>query len=311
MLTVLIILGATLFGLGAASEHIVQQAEREFPPTGVFLEAGGIRQHVIDRGNGPPLVMIHGAYGAAGDFAASLMPQTERRFRSIAVDRPGHGYSTAPETGAADTPDRQARMLHAALEKLGVRRPILLGFSYGGATALSYALQYPDQTAALVLVSPATHPWRRSAPLPFGMTDAPLVGRLLKHTLVAPLGTLLKDDGVQSVFAPGPVPNAFGAAPVDLGLRPDDYAATEREIRLLDGFLRNQAPRYPSLKLPVAIVVNDGDTSVLSRIHGRALAAVLADVELVATDGGGHPLHFSRPASVLAAIDWAAAKAGY
>lgn len=308
MLTALLILGATLLGLGAASEHIVREAERDFPATGHFVTAGGIRQHVIERGDGHALVMIHGAYGAAADFEVSLMPQTARRFRSIAIDRPGHGYSEAIDSY---TPDAQARMLHAALETLGVRRPVLLGFSYGGAVALSYALQYPDAVAALVLVSPATHPWRRSEPLPFGIADAPLVGPLLKHTIVAPAGAILKDSAVASTFAPGAVPQSFAGAPVALGLRPDDYAATAREIRALDAFLRQQVPQYPGLRMPVAIVVNDADTSVWSTVHGRPLASVLRDVELVATDGGGHPLHFSRPASVLAAIDWAAAKSGY
>ncbi|NES95129.1 MAG: hypothetical protein F6K32_07820, partial [Desertifilum sp. SIO1I2] len=42
-LTALIILGATLFGLGATSEHITRQAERDFPPEGRIVEAGGIR----------------------------------------------------------------------------------------------------------------------------------------------------------------------------------------------------------------------------------------------------------------------------
>ncbi|MFN3401192.1 MAG: alpha/beta fold hydrolase [Ferrovibrio sp.] len=308
MLTALILLGVTLFGLGAASEHITRQAERDFPPSGRIIEAGGIRQHVIERGSGPALVMIHGAYGAAADFEASLMPQTARQFRSIAIDRPGHGYSDGIDS---DTPDAQAQVLYAALQTLGVRKPVLLGFSYGGAVALSYALQYPDQVAALVLVSPATHPWRTGPTMPFGVADAPLVGPVLKHTIVAPVGALLKDSAVASTFAPGAVPPAFDAAPVALGLRPNDFAATAREIRALDDFLRRQVPQYPSLRLPVAIVVNDADTSVWSKIHGRPLASVLSDVELVVTDGGGHPLHFSRPASVLAAIDWAAARAGY
>jgi len=308
MLTAIILLGVTLFGLGAASEHITRQAERDFPPSGRIIEAGGIRQHVIERGSGPALVMIHGAYGAAADFEASLMPQTARQFRSIAIDRPGHGYSDGIDS---DTPDAQARMLHAALQTLGVRKPVLLGFSYGGAVALSYALQYPDQVAALVLVSPATHPWRTGPTMPFGVADAPLVGPVLKHTIVAPVGALLKDRAVASTFAPGAVPPAFDAAPVALGLRPNDFAATAREIRALDDFLRQQVPQYPSLRMPVAIVVNDADTSVWSKIHGRPLASVLSDAELVVTDGGGHPLHFSRPASVLAAIDWAAARAGY
>jgi pimeloyl-ACP methyl ester carboxylesterase len=311
MLTTLVILGAALLGLGVTSEHITRQAERDFPPAGRIITAGGIRQHVIERGDGPPLVMIHGAYGAAGDFVASLMPQTAAKFRSIAIDRPGHGYSDAGDEASMATPDGQARMLHAALGALKVRRPILLGFSYGGAVALSYALQFPDEVSALVLVNPATHPWRSGPALPFGVADAPLVGPVLKHTLVTPLGLLLKDSAVASVFAPEPVPPSFAAAPVTLGLRPDDYAATAREIRALDAFLRTQVPHYPDLRLPVAIVVNDRDTSVRSTVHGRPLASVLPDVELVVTERGGHPLHFSRPASVLAAIDWAAARTGY
>jgi pimeloyl-ACP methyl ester carboxylesterase len=311
MLTALLILGATLFGFGAATTHITRQAEQDFPATGRFIEAGGIRQHVIERGDGPALVMIHGAYGAAADFEVSLMPQTARQYRSIAVDRPGHGYTQAGDEAANTLPDAQARLLHAALQAIDVQKPILLGFSYGGAVALSYALQYPDEVAALVLVSPATHPWRRNAPLPFGVADAPLVGPVLKHTIVAPVGMMLKDTAVASIFAPDAVPQSFTSAPVALGLRPNDYAATAREIRALDAFLRQQVPQYPGLRMPVAIVVNDADTSVWSTVHGRPLASVLRDVELVVTDGGGHPLHFSRPASVLAAIDWAAAKSGY
>lgn len=311
MLTLLLILGASLLGLGAASEHITRQAEQDFPPSGRFIAAGGIRQHVIDRGDGPPLVMIHGAYGAAADFEASLIPQTALRYRSIAVDRPGHGYTEAGDDEAIALPDAQARKLRAALQTIGVQRPVLLGFSYGGAVALSYALQYPDEVAALVLVSPATHPWRRGAPPPFGIADAPVLGPLLKHTIVSPAGMMLKEAAVTSVFAPDPIPESFGSVPVALSLRPDDYAATAQEIRALDPFLRRQMPQYSSLRMPVAIVVNDEDKSVVSTVHGRQLAAVLADVKMVVTEGGGHPLHFSRPASVLAAIDWAAAKAGY
>jgi pimeloyl-ACP methyl ester carboxylesterase len=311
MLTALILLGAALFGLGATSEHLTAQAEQTFPPTGRLIEAGGIRQHVIEHGEGAPLVMIHGAYGFAEDFAVSLMPQTQQHYRSIAIDRPGHGYTEQGNPDYAATPDGQARYLRAALNRLGVKKPILLGFSYGGAVALSYALQYPDEVAALVLISPASHPWRQTAALPFGIADAPLIGPVLKHTIVTPVGAILKDSAVDSVFAPEPVPATFRKTPVALSLRPADFAATAREVRALDDFLRGQAPRYSALRLPVVIVVNDADRSVSSFIHGRPLAAQIPGAELVVTNGGGHPLHFSRPAAVLAAIDMAASKAGY
>lgn len=312
MVTALILVGFALFGLGATTAHLTRQAEADFPPAGRLIAAAGLRQHVIERGRnedgGPTLVMIHGAYGAAQDFAVSLMPLLESRFHAVAVDRPGHGYS---ERGDAATPDRQARVLHAALEELRIRHPILLGFSYGGAVALSYALQYPGDTAALVLINPATHPWRSVPAMPFGLTDAPLLGPALKYTLVAPIGHLLKDAGAERVFRPGSVPAAFAQAPLALSLRPDSYTANAEDIRELDGFLRQQAQFYPSLRLPVEIVVDEDDPSVSPVIHGRRLAQEIPGAALAVTTGGGHPLHFSRPEAVLQAIDRASQRAGF
>lgn len=312
MVTALILVGFALFGLSATTAHLTRQAEADFPPAGRLITAAGLRQHVIESGRNqdgrPTLVMIHGAYGAAQDFAVSLMPLMEDHFHAVAVDRPGHGYS---ERGDAATPDQQARVLHATLEELGIRRPILLGFSYGGAVALNYALQYPGDTAALVLINPATHPWRSVPAMPFGLTDAPLLGPAVKYTLVTPLGHLLKDAGAERVFRPGGVPPAFAQAPLALSLRPDSYAANAEDIRELDGFLRRQAEFYSSLRLPVEIVVDEGDPSVSPVIHGRRLAQEIPGAALAVTTGGGHPLHFSRPAAVLQAIDRAAQRAGF
>lgn len=312
MVTALILVGFALFGLGATTAHLTRQAEADFPPAGRIIAAAGLRQHVIERGrNGdgrPTLVMIHGAYGAAQDFAVSLMPLVEDRFHAVAVDRPGHGYS---ERGDASTPDHQARALHATLEELGIHRPILLGFSYGGAVALSYALQHPGDTAALVLINPATHPWRTMPAMPLGLTDVPLLGPAVKYTLVTPVGHLLKDAGAERVFRPGGVPPAFAQAPLALSLRPDSYAANAEDIRELDDFLRRQAQFYPSLRLPVEIVVDEDDPSVSPAIHGRRLAQEIPGAALVVTTGGGHPLHFSQPAAILQAIDRAAQRAGF
>jgi len=311
MVTAFIIAGVLLFGLGAATDHLSGRAERDFPPDGQFVTAGGLKQHVLIQGDGAhALVMIHGAYGSAGDFAASLMPALSPHFRCIAVDRPGQGYT---ERGGDDSasPAIQARYLHAALQALGVRRPLLLGFSFGGAVALAYALAYRDEVAGLVLINPASHPWRRGEPLPFGIADAPLVGPVLRNTVVTPLGFLLQDRVVADVFAPSPVPPAFAQAPVELALRPGSYAANAADIRSLNDFLRRQAPQYPSLRLPVEIVANRNDRSVSAAIHAEALAREIPGADLLLTDSGGHPLHFSQPELVLQAIGRAEARAGF
>jgi len=307
MLTALIIAGLALFGLGAATQHLAHQAERDFPPTGAMIEAGGIRQHVIEQGpaDGPPLVMIHGAFGAAQDFAVSIMPQTARRYRSIAIDRPGHGYS---ERGADSpvTPDKQAQYLHAALQALGVHKPILLGFSFGGAVALAYALQYPDDVGALLLINTASHPWPTPVELSYRLDGSPVIGPLLRYTLITPVGHLIVNQGVESVFSPAPVASAYARAPVGLSLRPASYHANAEDIRTLKPFLAAQAPRYPMLTVPLIVLVSDEDNAASPIIHSRPLAAAVPGAQLVEISGGGHPLHFTRPQLVLEAIDRAA-----
>lgn len=57
-----------LFGLvGAAWTRVLAgRAEERFPPLGDRIEVGGLDQHVVVEGDGPPLVFVHGAYGATG-----------------------------------------------------------------------------------------------------------------------------------------------------------------------------------------------------------------------------------------------------
>lgn len=304
MLTALIIAGFALLGLGAATEHLARRSEQDFPPVGTFIEAGGIHQHVIERGppDGPPLVMIHGAFGAAQDFAVSIMPQTAQRYRSIAIDRPGHGYSGRGEDTPV-TPDKQARYLHAALQAMGVEKPVLLGFSFGGAVALAYALQYPAQTGSVVLINTASHPWPTPVELSYRLDGTPMIGPLLRHTVVTPAGHMIVEAGVRSVFSPASIPPAYRLAPLSLSLRPGSYHANAEDIRTLKPFLADQMQRYPFLTVPLIVLVSDEDNAASPVIHSRPLAATVPGVELVEVAGGGHPLHFTRPEIVLEAID--------
>src|SRR5919199_1117714 len=121
--------------------------------TGEFVSVEGVRLHYLSRGEGRPVVLLHGNSGFAHDFASVLEAADQEEFRALAFDRPGHGFSERPaQDGAMSS---QARLIRGALEALGVRRPLVVGHSWGAALALSYALQYPDDAAALVLLAPA------------------------------------------------------------------------------------------------------------------------------------------------------------
>ena len=76
-----------------------RQAEAENPPQGQFIEVDGVRLHYLERGSGPPLVMLHGNGILANDFDTSgLLDEAAAKYRVIAFNRPGYGYSERPRT---------------------------------------------------------------------------------------------------------------------------------------------------------------------------------------------------------------------
>lgn len=115
-----------------------------------FVEAvAGERVHVLEHGNGPPLVMLHGS----GPTSLQLLPLISRitRSRAVAIDRAGFGLSDLHHWSG---PRRKASVewLDLVLDALDLRSVNLLGSSAGGTWAIWYALANPDRVQRLVLI---------------------------------------------------------------------------------------------------------------------------------------------------------------
>src|SRR5262249_36869057 len=117
-----------------------------------FVTVEKLRVRYIEVGRGPTVVMIHGNAGSIEDFEFGVIQALASNYRVIAVDRPGHGKSDRPNDANVEY---QARLLHQVLLSLHVYEPVLVGHSWGAALALSYALQYPKEVSAMILVAPA------------------------------------------------------------------------------------------------------------------------------------------------------------
>lgn len=107
-----------------------------------------IRLYYQERGEGIPLVLLHGN-GENGSYFSHQMEYFSRQYRVIAVDTRGHGKSprgTAPFIMAQFAED-----LKGLLEELGIESLILLGFSDGANIAMKFALRYPEMLRALIL----------------------------------------------------------------------------------------------------------------------------------------------------------------
>lgn len=112
----------------------------------------GINIHYQTSGQGPDLVLIHGATGNMAFWYLSTLPALRKEFRVTVYDLRGHGYSDVPPSGY--TSADMAGDLCGLLDYLGIVRAHLLGHSFGGVVALHTAALYPERVASLVLADP-------------------------------------------------------------------------------------------------------------------------------------------------------------
>src|SRR4051794_13681582 len=138
-----------------------RDAEEQYPPVGRFLEVDGVRLHYIEQGQGDPLVLIHGNGTMLQDFTVSgIVDRLADRYRVIAIDRPGYGYSSRPRQFW--TPAAHARLFQSALLQLGVGRAMIYGHSWGTLVAVALALKAPSLVRGLVLGSGYYYPTLRA-----------------------------------------------------------------------------------------------------------------------------------------------------
>jgi pimeloyl-ACP methyl ester carboxylesterase len=277
-------------------------AEAAYPASGDFVTVDGKRLHYEVKGQGPDLVLIHGASGSLRDMTFSLRDRLTDRYRVIAVDRPGLGHSDPLDDLSLLA---QARFIKAGVAQLGVTEPIVLGQSYGGAVALAWALDGGPR--ALVLVSSPSMPWPGKLDIWYRATSN-AVGR----ALVVPLASAFVPDSyvrsaIDGVFAPDPVPEGYdNFLGTPLTLRRETLAANVTQVNTLRAELVTMEPRYPSLTLPIELVHGSADTIVPLQIHSGPVSQLLPNATLTVIPGAGHMPHHSHQDQVIAAIDRAA-----
>jgi pimeloyl-ACP methyl ester carboxylesterase len=113
-------------------------------------KVNGIELGYVDRGQGQPLVLLHGGFGTVESFGPNVDLLADGR-RLIGVDLQSHGRSPA-----ADRPMRAESMaddVAALIHHLGLEQAAVMGFSLGGGVALRLAIQHPELVSRLVLVS--------------------------------------------------------------------------------------------------------------------------------------------------------------
>lgn len=285
-------------------------AERAYPPLGRIVEVDGLPVHAFEKGSGegPPLVLLHGASVNLRDWSHALMDRLARGRRVVAMDRPGFGYSKRGP--GAWPPARQAAHLRAAVRRLGIERPVVIGHSWGGAVAVAWGLDFPEDVTGVIPVSGATMPWGGAATV-FQTLG---VGRLGVDYYQAKLSREAEDGSVEAFVArafrpqvPPPGYVAYVGAP--LSLRADTLEANAQDLASLHLALRKMAPRYPQMAVPVESVHGARDWLLGPDQHVRDFAELVPDIRTAIAPGVGHMAHHARPDLLVAAVERLSARA--
>jgi len=182
-----------------------------------FVNVDGIRLHYQEFGEptAPPIVLIHGYTASLFVWKTTAPMLAHARFRVIAVDLVGFGYSEKPR-GFEYSISAQARVVTRFTERLGIGQATVVGSSYGGAVAATMALDYPERVEKLILVDAVinddlkSHPVLRFASLPgLGEIMTPFISDskfFLKHRMHGTLAKanhhLITDDRIEGVRRP-------------------------------------------------------------------------------------------------------------
>jgi len=254
----------------------------------------GVSLHVAEAGDGPPLVLLHGWPQHWWSFRA-LIPRLAERYRVIAPDLRGWGWSDAPPGDYAKT--TFAADVLALLDAEDLDRVRLVGHDWGGYAAFLLALQHPERVERVVALDIAP-PWRTPAHpgqllfLPFASYQfalaTPRLGlRLMTSGRLVPL-ILRLGSGPRFRFGDDEV-----AAYTEPLREPARAAASVACYRtFLTRELVAQARRRNDLRVPALLLW--GETSLLRRIAGTSPGV---PTEVIA--GAGHFLAEEAPEAVL------------
>ncbi len=265
---------------------------------------GGVETHLVRKGqaSGTPVVMLHGLNGVAQDFTGVLVDRLSERYEVFIPERPGYGYSRRPDRTLSSL-EAQTAWLDALMDQLGQREAILVGHSMGAALAARYALHHPDRVRGLVLVTPYLYPSRSIPRWLRVLSHLPGLRHLLVHVFWAPIGRPLARRFAKRSFGPEPMPDGYEQLWADFTLRPEQALTVVDEIAYLDEAVEELVTEYKRLKVPALVLAGGQDRMVDPQAQAHRLHEQAPNVWLRTVEGAGHALVWTRPESVIEAVD--------
>lgn len=259
----------------------------------------------VASGEGPTVLVLHGAMGGYDQGQILVRTIGEPGYRYLSVSRPGY-LSTLLTAGR--TPVEQADLYVELLDGLGIRQTAIIAISGGGPSAIHFALHHRDRCRGLVLISTCAGKVDTPIPLSFKLMNLLLrwpafvavmkrrtkkdVERALRRSITDPIlrARTVRDPHVR------PLLEELLVSGFDRITR--RLPGTENDIRI------TRTTTYPleQIAVPVLVVHGTKDRLVPFAQYGRSLAERIPGAQLLAVEGGEHMAIFTHRNEVRARV---------
>ena len=271
---------------------------------------------VLELGDGPPIVLVHGGLGQATDWVP-IMAQLGREFRVYAVDRPGHGLADSFDYRGVEILPHAVRFLEAILAGLQLERAVLVGNSMGGRWVIEYALHHPDKVSHIVLPGlPAGAV--RALPREFfevsgllHLMQRPVIGAVVRYSLGRPSARERARQGMQALMSH---PERLSDEMLDCGTF--NFLRNRRSMLTLirqatdDRGMRPElvlTDRWQDLRVPISFLWGERDSFGPPEL-GREAAARVPHGSCLPIPDSGHLPWLDEPDRVAMEITKAASR---
>jgi pimeloyl-ACP methyl ester carboxylesterase len=266
-----------------------------------FIEVNGINVHYKTFGQGEPtFILLHG-FGASVFSWREVTGPLSKYGTVIAYDRPAFGLTERPLKWEGESPyslQSQVNLVIGFMDKLNVKKAILVGNSAGGTVSLQVALQHPERVQALILVDAAVYA---------GGGAPAWVTPILKTPQLNHLGPLfarqLQAQGVEFIKTawhdPSKItPDIFAGYEKPLQIENWDKALWQLTVASQSSDIVN---RLSEITMPTLVITGDDDRIVPTEQSLR-LAKEIPNAKLSVIAQSGHVPHEEHPIEFMQAV---------
>jgi pimeloyl-ACP methyl ester carboxylesterase len=272
--------------------------------TDKFIAPLGYHIHYVEVGEGPPLLLIPGAFSTYRHWNR-VIPFLSKHYKLFCMDYLGVGDSDKPRSGFGYTIEEQADLTVKIIETLQIQKVTILGVSYGGAIALNLAARYPEKVGKIICIEgngikhqnmpyrPMEYflRWPLVGEIPIGVIRSGFADKLVAKAVMGKAWELMSETERKEVIEIISQNNKMASRKSWYGI--------SRTLKTSRDFT-NEAE---TIQAPVLYLYGENSTyHEMAETNAAFLKTHLPNVEIVRFKDGIHDLELQKPEEVVTLV---------